>query len=304
MAMNDTPLLTSVTLAAPSSHLQPQQHQPTPLSEQLCHSPSCSLEEEIKRLDDEYIDIENLVLETITKDDNISHKTMLRWVQVMPLEIKTQFSQMLVTQAKTLSNASSTDELFIILSHYWNSQHPNLLEYLIRKLRDDSLNTRIKHYMEELRSFRIHTTLGNFIDKWMRGPPPGFKEYVIKLGKQWRDKTLEDLNQFVIGLSRQKCFESHFLYMNKVTTGCLAVVIAFPQCCFPLKPDDELLHYLQENMVHCISTGDECNKSDHLTNENSNKIHTESTKETIEKGSRYLPITFDVPPSGFHLRGL
>ena len=308
MAMNDTPSLTSMTLAAHSPHLQPQRPQPTPplppLSdrvEQPCHSPSCSLEEEIKRLDDEYIDIESLVLETITKY-NISHKTMLRWVQVMPLEIKTQFSQMVVAQAKTLSNASNADELFIILSHYWNSQHPNLLKYLIRKLGDDILNERIEHYMEQLRRFRVRTTLGNFIDKWMLGPPPGFDKYVIKLGERWRDKTLEDLNQFVIGLSRQKCFECNLLYMNKVTTGCLAVVIAFPQCCFPLRPDDELLHYLQENMVHCISTEDECilnlepNKSDHVTNQSSNKIHTEST---IEKGNG---ITFDVPHLRFHLR--
>ena len=154
--------------------------------------------------------------------------------------------------------------------------------------------------MEQLRRFRVRTTLGNFIDKWMRGPPPGFDEYVIKLGERWRDKTLEDLNQFVIGLSRQKCFECNLLYMNKVTTGCLAVVIAFPQCCFPLKPDDELLHYLREN--ECILNL-EANKSDRVTNESSNKIHTESTKETIEKGNGYLPIIFDVPHLRFHLRG-
>lgn len=275
--MNDTP---SVVL--PASYAQPTPPLP-PLFDTAMqpHSPSCSLEEEIMQLDEEYNEIESLVLETI-KEHNISHKTMLKWFQVLPLTLKEPFSQMLLTQARELSRASNVDELFMILCRYWNSQHPTLLEYLIRKLNDENLNVKMKHYMEHLRNFRLHTTLGNFIDKWMRGTPPGFNEYVLKLGEGWRDKTLEDFNQFVIGLSRQKSFERQFVYLSNVTTGCLAVVIAVPQSCSPLKPDSELLHYLQENMVLSVLTGGECilnleaNKGSHEESASSGNLYIES----------------------------
>ena len=250
------------------------------------YSPSGSLEEEIEQLDEEYTKIESLVLETIKKL-KVPHTTMLQWVQVLPLALKAQFSEILRMQAKELSSASNVDELFMILSPYWNSLHPTLLEHLVKKLADDNLNTRMKHYTERLQNFRLRTTLGNFIDKWIHGIPPGFNEYVLKLGEGWRDKTMEDLNQFMIGLSRQQCFERHIAYLNKVTAGCLAVVIAFPQCCFPLRPDDELKHYLQENMVLHILTESKCvlnlqgNEGSHDVSESSDK---ESTNVPSEKG--------------------
>ena len=127
--------------------------------------PSYSLDEEIEQLDNEYTEIESLVLETI-KLRNVPHQTMLKWVQVLPMTLKPQFSELLRTQAKSLISASSVDELFMILSPYWNSLHPTLLEHLIKKLVDEKLNTRMKQYMESLRNFRMRTTLGDFVDKW------------------------------------------------------------------------------------------------------------------------------------------
>ena len=220
-------------------------------------SPSGSLEAEIEQLDEEYTEIESLVLETI-KLYRVPHKTLLKWVQVLPMTLKAQFSEILRTQAKELSDASSVDELYIILSPYWNTLHPTLLGHLVKKLADSNLNARMQRYMECLCNFRLHTTLGNFIDKWTGGVPPGFDEYTLKLGDRWRDKTLEDLNRFIIKLSKQKCFERGIPYTRKVTTGCLAVVIAFPQSCFSLGHDNDLQQYLRENNVLQVLRGSEC----------------------------------------------
>ena len=52
---------------------------------------STSLEEEIERLDEEYTEIKSLVLKTI-KCRNVPHKTMLEWIQVLPMTLKSQFS--------------------------------------------------------------------------------------------------------------------------------------------------------------------------------------------------------------------
>jgi hypothetical protein len=90
---------------------------------------SISLEEEIERLDEEYTEIESLVLEMI-REHKIPHKTMLKWIQVLPMTLKSQFSELLQRNAKALSNASNVDELFLIVSPYWNSLHPTLLVHV------------------------------------------------------------------------------------------------------------------------------------------------------------------------------
>ena len=174
---------------------------------------------------------------------------MLRWVQVLPINLKAQFSELVRSQAKALVEASSVDEIFMIISPYWNSLHPTLLEYLVKKLEDGELDTRMRQYMEKLREFRVCTKLGKFIDKWTGGIPPGFNEFVLKLGEEWREKTIEDLEQFRISLSRQRCFDGHMAYVKKASTGCIALVFALPQCCFPLKLEKDSLDFLKENHV-------------------------------------------------------
>ena len=99
-----------------------------------------SLEEEIERLDEEYTEIESLVLEMI-KEHKVPHKTMLKWIQVLPMTLKSQFSELLQRNAKALCSASSVDELFLIVSPYWNSLHPTLLVHLIKKLANEGLKT-------------------------------------------------------------------------------------------------------------------------------------------------------------------
>ena len=151
------------------------------------HSPSISIEEQIEQLDEEYTEIESLVLETI-KLHNIPHKTMLKWIQVLPVSLKFQFSELLQKNAKALSNTSSVDELFIIVSPYWNLPHPTFLEHLVKKLADEKLKNRMKKYTNDLYKFRIHTKLGDFIDKWVGGVRPGFCDFIVELGEEWRRK--------------------------------------------------------------------------------------------------------------------
>ena len=218
---------------------------------------SSSLDEEIKQLDEEYTEIESLVLKTI-KLRNIPHKTMLEWVQVLPMRLKSQFSELLQRNAKALCDASSVDELFIIVSPYWNTLHPTLLEHLVKKLADDNLKSRMKKYTDDLCKFRIHTRLGDFIEKWAGGVPPGFDEFVLEQGEEWREKTVEDLENFRIKLSRQQCIGGHMTYMKRVMPGSIFVEFALPQCCFPLTFEEDTRKFFREEHVLGIYVGGLC----------------------------------------------
>jgi hypothetical protein len=130
--------------------------------------------------------------------------------------------------------------------------------YLIKKLADEGLKSRMKKYTDDLCKFRIHTQLGDFIEKWAGGVPPGFDEFVLELGEEWRERTVEDLEKFRICLSRQQCIGGHMTYMKKVMPGSIFVVFALPQCCFPLSFDKDTRKILSEENVLGIYVGGQC----------------------------------------------
>lgn len=184
-----------------------------------------SIDNQIARLDEKYVVIENLVLETI-RQQSIPVKKMLQWVLVLPMMLKAQFSESLQAQRKEMSDASNVDELFLILSQYWNSLQPSLLEHLVTKLQDTRLRIRMKDYLRDLENFRKCTILGEFVDKWMGVVPSGLEEFIVELGEEWRGKTMHDLELFRVQLSRQKCFNGHMPLTKRVISGSIMVVFA------------------------------------------------------------------------------
>ena len=157
-----------------------------------------------------------------------------------------------------MSNASNVDELFIIVSPYWNTLHPTLLAHLVKKLADEKLESRMKKYVDDLCKFRICTRLGDFIEKWAGGIPPGLDEFTMELGEQWRERTVEDFEQFRIHLSRQQCIEGHMTYMKKVMPGSIFVDLALPHCCFPLTFDSDMQKFLTGENVLGVYVGGVC----------------------------------------------
>ena len=179
---------------APSSHPPP--------SSAVCTvaEPSSGVNMVIERLDKECIEIEQLVFEAI-KCRKVPLKDMLNWIRFPPVTLRSQFADLIQTRLKLLANVSSIDELFFLLSSYWNSFHPDLLVYLVNKLEHTDLKVQMDLYMEDLHHFRIQTTLGDFLDKWVGKIPPDYQEFVLELGEEWRKKTVEDFEQFRVSLS-------------------------------------------------------------------------------------------------------
>jgi hypothetical protein len=99
------------------------------------------------------------------------------------------------------------------------------------------------HYMEELRHFRIQTTLGDFLDKWVGEIPSGYQEFVLELGEEWRKKTVEDFEQFRIRLSRLQSFGGgHMSFMKTAKSSSILVVLALPTHLFPLNLRQKAVH--------------------------------------------------------------
>ena len=183
---------------------------------------------EIEQLDQEYIEIESLVLETI-KVREIPLGEVLKWIRFPPTSLRTQFADFLRSQARFLFSTTNVDELYAILSSYWNLFHPALMEHLVNKLGDEDLKARMNHYLDDLYHFRIRTTLGEFMDKWVGEIPPGYHEFVLELGEEWREKTVEDLEQFRIRLSRLQSFGGgHMSFMKTAKSSSILGGVCSP----------------------------------------------------------------------------
>ena len=238
--------------------VEPNLPPPIPARTYWYISPNVDIHEKIAKLEKEYVEIESLVLETIG-EENVPVKKMLQWVQVLPMVLKAQFSELLQTQAKAMSTASNTDELFFILSQYWNSLHPSLLEHLVKKLQNAILKDRMSCYMKELQTFRSNTTLSEFVDKWVGRVPPGLDEFIMELGDEWKTRTMHDLEQFRIQLSRQKCFSGQMPYVKKVISGSIFLVFGISCSVFPLNFKREAIwSLLKENHVLRVLVEGKC----------------------------------------------
>ena len=236
---------------------QPVQSTPSPSPVGTVGEPSCGLEGQIDQLDQQYIKIETLVLETI-KAQKLPLDKVLNWIRFPPTKLRTQFADFLQSRAKLLSSSTSVDELFTIVSSYWNLFHPALLQHLVNKLGDEDIKSRMDRYMADLHYFRIQTTLGDFLDKWVGDIPPGYQEFVLELGEEWRKKTVEDFEQFRIRLSRLQSFGGgHMSFMKTAKSSSVLVVLALPAKLFPLDMRQKNLHKFlrDEDIVRVMVDG-------------------------------------------------
>ena len=244
---------------APPTSEDPTPSSPPPPSSAVCTvaEPSNNVNVEIERLDKEYIEIERLVFKAI-KRQKVPLEDMLDWIRFPLVTLRNQFADLIQTRLKLLANVSSIDELFFVLSSYWNSFHPDLLVYLISKLEDTDLKAQMDCYMEDLHHFRIQTTLGDFLDKWVGKIPSGYQEFVLELGEEWRKKTVEDFEQFRICLSRLQSFGGgHMPFMKAAKSSSVVIVLALPDHLFPLNLRQKAVHnvFKDGNIVRMMVDG-------------------------------------------------
>ena len=254
-----TPLPSTSPQPSTSTASAPLQATPTPFPIRTVGEPSCGLEVEIEQLDEQYINLESLTLETI-KERKVPLDKVLNWVRFPPTRLRSQFSGFLKSNAKQLSSTTNVDELFSILSSYWNLFHPDLLQHIVNKIEVQALKTQMDRYIDNLHHFRVHTTLGDFMDKWIGDIPAGYTEFVLELGEKWRERTVEDLNQFQTRISRLQCFGGGYVPMLKTAkSSSILVILGLPQQLFPLNfAQKDLVTFLREEDILRVTLGGKC----------------------------------------------
>jgi len=169
--------------------------------------------EEIKQFEEKYRNLVHSVLVGF-QQGSISLRDILACLMVLPISRQLQLGNLLQNKARQLSQASSIKELFLILSEtpYWNFLNPSLLSHLVEEFGDGPTKQQKNKYLEELRGFRMRTKVKDFMGKWTGTSQSDTQELVLELEEVvWRKRTLEQLEQFRLGLSRKRSLEDSAL---------------------------------------------------------------------------------------------
>ena len=180
-----------------------------------------SLEEEIKQLEKKYADLV-VSIRNAFKRRRVSYEKVQDCLLQLPVSLR-QYAKLLQSEAAQLFQASSINELFFKLSLHWDFLNPGLLAHLAYSCGDDQTIKSVDEYLGKLREFRMRTKIGVFIDKWIGKSPPNTQEIVMELGDNWREKSLEQLDQLQTELSRMHWF------FKGITSSSVDAVFSLPE---------------------------------------------------------------------------
>ena len=127
------------------------------------------------------------------------------------------------TPSKLFSSVS-VYQFFHNLKEYCNTQSHYILDDLIKQMGDDETKKKMHYFKMEYRAFQRRAKLKDFVGNY-EGPmttPPNYKELEMKLGENWQEKTLEDLENL-----RRKISNEAWI-LKKVDEGCFIVKYLIP----------------------------------------------------------------------------
>ena len=147
------------------------------------------------------------------------------------------------TDAPQLLLEATSIKLFNFnLKQYCCALNPDILEGLIEVLGDVETNGMINQYNRDLNDFQCKTKLKDFIGNYDGPTPPEYKDVQLKLGDNWREKTLADVRLLNSQISRQSWL------LKMVSIGSIHVTFMIPQM-DDLELGVHLRDYLQTQCV-------------------------------------------------------
>ena len=204
---------------------------------------------------------DDLLMHTVEsfKDKHMQTPTFLSTLRtsiaILPSSLKDEHIHFLQDKSSEIAKATSVDELFIIVSCYSDFLNCSLVVHIIRKFGDVKLRQDLQNYTAKLEGFRSHTTLFDFVAVYggIQEIPPHFSKLILKLGPQWEQCTLTDLEQFHETMKAKAFLTSYAVRLMGGGTGCIFLILSFPHDCssFLISLLDH--HFWQQNNIKQIT---------------------------------------------------
>ena len=152
---------------------------------------------------------------------------------IVTLRVSSRFKhlQFLTSERERILNASSVDEVFMILDDYWDYTNYALLQYLVQTFGENTLKREMSEYVAALEHFEKKTTIqesesaGSNNRRRKRSLHDGyeFSTVDIQLRKDPKVCTLYEARQEEESVAKRACLEPYVMRQRKVS--CHSVVI-------------------------------------------------------------------------------
>ena len=129
----------------------------------------------------------------IIRERGIGPNNIKQCLLNLPIKYRKQHKEFLEHWPRNTS--VTVEEIWLKLAMYWNFLNYTLLEHLVNKFGDYPLKTSMLEYKKTLQEFRYKTSLCDFARdfKGLFQSMGGEELMAVKLGRNWKECTLEDL---------------------------------------------------------------------------------------------------------------
>ena len=112
--------------------------------------------------------------------------------------VPTQHRSFIEEKLSNISPPVTFENIWSILNWYWDFLNYEFLEHVIETFRSEDLKQQMRHYVEELSSFKQTTRLCDLCDFIKDDGPPEhtLKKVVVKMPLKWYQCTLQDVESF------------------------------------------------------------------------------------------------------------
>ena len=152
---------------------------------------------------------------------------LLSRVTCLPVSARPQHRSFIEEKLTNITPPETFAKIWSILNLYWDFLNYGLLEHVINKCGSEGLKQQMQDYVDQLSAFKKRTRLCDFIESWPcrdDGPPEDrLKKVVVKMGHEWSQCTLQDVESFKKALVHKFFLPEFDIILQKVERGCVCV---------------------------------------------------------------------------------
>ena len=215
----DRPALAEKIRRTYCSQEQPSSQQPTYLS-------LAEITSQMELLEDEFEALKDDVYEFVKDQPVQKFKLKLTSLKVRDKEHYIDYMM------KATHEKATVTDICMSLNKYFNFLNHTVLQHILIKFTDRTLQQRMDSYKDKLHIFFRQTRLCDFLQCWplyKHSPPTEeLKQFVVKSTKNWDTCTLEDLDNMKGRIATLLLLPDFVLILETASRGCVEVTFSIP----------------------------------------------------------------------------
>ncbi len=170
-------------------------------------------------------------LEDYLQESKVSVLELQKEIKNIPLSSRFQLGKYYRDQTSKIFRTESILELIECLSWLWDYLNPGLLEYFVKEFGSDENKRLMNDYLRELKEFRRRVKISDYLRAVPRHDDVYSHQFLQKIitqmGKDWEKETLQDMEEYKIGLSEKLYIQTFLLHAQPIHSS-IAIVFSIP----------------------------------------------------------------------------